>query len=43
MKVKGSKARDAEKDLKAWVSSLGLHAASTQETKTKAALTALAR
>lgn len=43
MKVKGRDARDAEKSLKAWVTSLGLHAASAQETKTKAALTALTR
>ena len=43
VKVKGRDARDAEKSLKAWVTSLGLHASSTQETKTKAALTALTR
>jgi hypothetical protein len=41
VKVKGNEARDAEKALKAWVSSLGLHTASTQESKTAAALRAL--
>lgn len=43
VKVAGNKARDAEKDLKAWVAALGLHAASAQESKTKAALTVLTR
>jgi hypothetical protein len=43
IKVKGRDARDAESSLKAWVTSLGLHASSAQDTKTKAALTALTR
>lgn len=43
VKVKGRDARDAESSLKAWVTSLGLHASSAQETKTKTALNALTR
>lgn len=43
VKVEGKKAREAETALKAWVASLGLHAATTQDTKTKAALSALTR
>jgi hypothetical protein len=43
VRVSGKEAHDAERDLKAWVSSLGLHPASAQGTKTKSALSALTR
>jgi len=42
VKVPGNKAHEAEKDLNAWVTSLGLHASTTQD-QTKSALTVLTR